>query len=53
VRAQPLAAFAKQVLSALADTLTAAAAAARCQPGRVLAALGTCQLFAGGCEMLF
>lgn len=37
----------KAVLCALGDCLVAAAAAARCQPGRVVAALGSCQLFAG------
>ncbi|WIA34108.1 hypothetical protein OEZ86_012479 [Tetradesmus obliquus] len=39
--------FGQQVLEALADCLLAASAAAGCQPGRVLAALGSCQLFAG------
>ncbi|KAF6258720.1 hypothetical protein COO60DRAFT_1701205 [Scenedesmus sp. NREL 46B-D3] len=39
--------FCQQVLAALADCLLAASAAAGCQPGRVLSALGACQLFAG------
>jgi hypothetical protein len=39
--------FGQQVLAALADCLQAASAAAGVQPGRVLSALGSCQLFAG------
>uniref|UniRef100_A0A383VTA8 Uncharacterized protein n=1 Tax=Tetradesmus obliquus TaxID=3088 RepID=A0A383VTA8_TETOB len=43
--------FGQQVLEALADCLLAASAAAGCQPGRVLAALGSCQLFAGSLNL--
>jgi hypothetical protein len=39
--------FGQQMLAALADCLQAASAAAGVQPGRVLTALGSCQLFAG------
>jgi hypothetical protein len=39
--------FGQQVLVALADCLLAASAAAGVQPGHVLSALGSCQLFSG------
>lgn len=39
--------FGLEVLSSLGDVLTAVAAVAMCQPGRVMSALASCQLFAG------
>lgn len=46
-RSSNSAGFCQEVLAAMADSLTAAAAVASCQPGRVMGALAACQLFAG------